>query len=214
MISMINKDGQVIYPEEADEDDDHLWDYLRHLNLMRIRPQNQWNRHHKNTGFSTRNMAPSSPTRSLWNQKTTSSQHYKGHPSTPTSTSASLGFVSPERITETFKHTTQLAQNMLSLPLKKHFKSRNPSLNRPRLREQYATDTFFSSVKGIGGEWCAQVFVGCKSLYGAVYGMATESQGSEALETFIADIGAPYHIHSDNAQMERSKSMAWNPQEI
>ena len=37
--------------------------------------------------------------------------------------------------------------------------------------------------------------------------MAQESQGKDALESFIADVGAPYHIHSDNAQMERSK--AW-----
>ena len=40
-----------------------------------------------------------------------------------------------------------------------------------------------------------------------VYGMATESQGKDALEYFITKVGAPRHIVSDNAQMERSK--AW-----
>ena len=39
-----------------------------------------------------------------------------------------------------------------------------------------------------------------------VYGMSTESQGNKALESFISDVGAPYHIHSNNAQMERSKA--------
>ena len=37
--------------------------------------------------------------------------------------------------------------------------------------------------------------------------MVQESQGKEALESFISDVRAPYHIYSNNAQMERSK--AW-----
>jgi len=37
--------------------------------------------------------------------------------------------------------------------------------------------------------------------------MATESQGEQTLEQFFADVGVPHHIHSDNAQMQRSK--AW-----
>ena len=37
--------------------------------------------------------------------------------------------------------------------------------------------------------------------------MSTESWDNKALKSFISDVGAPYHIHSDNAQMERSK--AW-----
>ena len=37
--------------------------------------------------------------------------------------------------------------------------------------------------------------------------MTTESEGPEALESFIADVGAPFHILSDNAKMETSK--AW-----
>ena len=38
--------------------------------------------------------------------------------------------------------------------------------------------------------------------------MSTESQGKDALEDFISEVGAPRHIISDNAQMERSK--AWS----
>ena len=35
--------------------------------------------------------------------------------------------------------------------------------------------------------------------------MGTESQGPEALEDFIRDHGAPYHMRTDNAQMETGK---------
>ena len=38
--------------------------------------------------------------------------------------------------------------------------------------------------------------------------MATESQGHEALQNFINDHGAPYHMRTDNAQMETGKK--WN----
>ena len=34
--------------------------------------------------------------------------------------------------------------------------------------------------------------------------MKRESDGYKALEQFIADIGAPRHLHSDNAMMETS----------
>ena len=37
--------------------------------------------------------------------------------------------------------------------------------------------------------------------------MSSENQGGDTLETFISEVGSPYHIHSDNAQMEKSK--AW-----
>ena len=42
-------------------------------------------------------------------------------------------FVSLDRVKSTFEHTTQLATNWLKLPLQRHFKSRMPQLNRPRL---------------------------------------------------------------------------------
>ena len=98
-----------------------------------------------------------------------------------------------------------MATQSSSLPKKQHFKSRYLQLNCPRLGEVYSTDTFFSSTNGIGGESCAQLYVGKKSLYTKAYGMSSESQGHATLESFIADVGAPYHIYSDNAQMERSK---------
>ena len=73
------------------------------------------------------------------------------------------------------------------------------------MRESYSTDTLFSSITGIGGTTCAQIFVGKESEYNRVYGMHSESQGSTALETFITEVGAPYNLHSDNAKMQTSK---------
>ena len=49
------------------------------------------------------------------------------------------------------------------------------------------------------------MFVGKTSRRGVVYGMSSEKQGHEALEQFIAEHGAPFHMRSDNAQMETSK---------
>ena len=101
-----------------------------------------------------------------------------------------------------------LAKNYLNPPLRRHFKSRYPQLNRNRLREQYSTDTFFSSVPTIlTGATCAQIFVGTHSIYTAVYPMKSESHGPDVLETFIANVGAPYHLMNDNEKMQTSE--AW-----
>ena len=112
-----------------------------------------------------------------------------------------------EVVEQTCKHTTNLAKVFGALPMKRHFKSRFPQLNRNRLRETYCTDTFFSSETGLGGITCAQLYCGKDSLYTKVYGMNRESQGPETLEDFIRDIGAPYNMHNDNAKMETGK--AW-----
>ena len=65
----------------------------------------------------------------------------------------------------------------------------------------------FASKKSIEGYTCAQLFVGKSSKYTAVYGMRSEDQGTEALQDFIRDVGAPYNIHSDNSKMQTSN--AW-----
>ena len=68
--------------------------------------------------------------------------------------------------------------------LKRHRKSRNPQLNRKRLMEKYATDTWYASVKAVAGETCAQIFVGMSSFYTYVIGMKTESDGPQALNFY------------------------------
>ena len=67
-------------------------------------------------------------------------------------TRAKLGWVSQNVTEHTLKATTQLSKNFLRLPLRRHFKSREPILNRNRLAEEYCTDTFFSETKSIKGK--------------------------------------------------------------
>ena len=186
-------EGQVIFPSEDDLDMD---DYLRLVNFA--------------SGESLTNIPDENAEAVLdwiYNCRRISPTTSKpGSPPDLKLLTSKFGFVSEKVIENTLAATTQLATNVLRLPLRRHFKSRYPQLNRPRLREEYCTDTFFSSVTGIGGHNCAQVFVGRNTKYGAVYGLASEHHGNEALEQFIADHGAPFHIRSDNAQMELSKN--------
>ena len=77
----------------------------------------------------------------------------------------------------------------MRIPLRQHFKARNRSLFVKRLRETFATDTFFSSKTGINGETCAQIYVGKKSHLTEIFGMTTESQMHETLQDFIRKWG-------------------------
>ena len=186
-------EGNIVYPEDDDVDED-LDEFLRTINYTEL---------DGNVDLSEDQVTATLGW--IYGERHISPVKSKQTERDPEQYTSNFGFISPAKVKETFKHTTQLATNVLRLPLRRHFKSRNPQLNRPRIREETSTDTIFSSVKGIGGETCAQVFCRKKSLKGNVYGMATESQGDEALNQFIAEQGAPYHMRSDNAQMEISK---------
>jgi len=94
------------------------------------------------------------------------------------------------------------------LQLRRHFKSRFPMFNRPRLQETYATDTWFASTRAIGGHTCAQIFYGTTSRFIVLYPMKRESDGPSALEDFIRDHGSRFTIRSDNSQMQSSE--LWN----
>ena len=112
-----------------------------------------------------------------------------------------------EIIKKTFEVTTQLAKMDVRLPLRRHFKSRFPQANVNRLRENFATDTFFSSSTGINGETMVQLFAGTKSQLVVPYGMSQESEGVSKLEDFIKDWGAPDGMIRDNSKMQNSE--AW-----
>ena len=71
-----------------------------------------------------------------------------------------FGWKSQDLIKKTFDCTTQLAKNVVRLPLHQHFNARDPSLNVRRIWEVMATDSFFASVVAIGGITCAQFYVG------------------------------------------------------
>jgi len=64
---------------------------------------------------------------------------------------------------DTLRHNTIAGKLSRSVPMSKHHKSRNPLLNRNRLREKDATDTIFSKVTSFEGYNCVQGFVGIDS---------------------------------------------------
>ena len=116
---------------------------------------------------------------------------------------------SVEVVKKTLEATTQFAKTIpMRLPLRRHMKSRFPGLNvRFRFKEMFATDTWFASVKALGGISCVQVYVGKKSIFTAVFPMTTENQMAETLQDFIRKWGAPAGLFSDNAKSETSHAV-------
>jgi len=108
-------------------------------------------------------------------------------------------------ITATLEATTRFSTSVQDLQMKRHFKSRFPSLNRIRLQETYATDTWFARTQAISGFTCAQIFYGLKSKFIVTYPMKREADGPAMLEDFIRDHGAPIKMKSYNSTMQSGK---------
>ena len=68
-----------------------------------------------------------------------------------------------EVIKRTLEVTTQWAKPVNHYPMKNHHSSRFPWHNISRLQEEVATDTYFSSIKGMDGSNCMQLYVGLLS---------------------------------------------------
>ena len=86
-----------------------------------------------------------------------------------------FGWESTDKIKTMLDKTTQHHRGVIHYPFRKHFKSRYPGANVPRLNEWVATDTFFNDtpamddgVPGHGGCTMLQVFYGLTS--GTVHG--------------------------------------------
>ena len=60
----------------------------------------------------------------------------------------------------TLQHTTRVGKISQRYPMRIHYKSRNPLLQRPRLYERYATDTIIGRYTSYEGYNFAQTFVG------------------------------------------------------
>ncbi len=118
-----------------------------------------------------------------------------------------LGYKPIDLCKKTMDATTQYARGHVELPMRDHYRSRYPALNCKRLNEIFATDTFFSSEKALGGFTCAQIFVGKSSYLTEVFGMQKESSMSDTLNDFIRKWGAPYALLSDNAKSELSNAV-------
>ena len=120
-----------------------------------------------------------------------------------------FGWASTDKIKNMLNKTTQHYQGVVHYPFRKHFKSRFPGANVPRLNEWVATDRFFNDtpamddgIPGHGGVTMLQVFYGLTS--GCVHGypMKTEKQVGEVFEDYIRKVGAPIGLKSDNTKSE------------
>jgi hypothetical protein len=115
-------------------------------------------------------------------------------------------FLYPGRIVmqKTLQNTTQYGSINMRIPMRQHYKSRNPILNRRRINESYASDTWFSTTPSYEGYNSAQVFYGIKSGVISHYGMLRETQGPDALLDFFRQEGVPLAITHDNSKMQGS----------
>jgi len=108
---------------------------------------------------------------------------------------------------KTLENTTQFGHIEHNFPMRVHHKSRNPILQRRRLNEDYATDSWFSTVTSYEGYNGAQAFFGIMSKFMSHYGFKTESEGPDCLLDFFRKEGVPISILSDNSKMQTGK--AW-----
>ena len=109
---------------------------------------------------------------------------------------------------KTIESTTQLGKHIVRYPQRAHLRSRYPQLNVTRLHERFSTDTMFSKIQALGGETCAQCYLGLTSKVLEAYGMALESEGPGSLLRFIRERGAMAGLKNDNSKMQTSKK--WN----
>jgi hypothetical protein len=96
-----------------------------------------------------------------------------------------------------------MAKLSSSIPMRRHVRSLFPFLNRKRINETVATDTFFSSVRDVSGANCAQVFYGPTSHFISVYTLKTEADDPQAFEDFARSEGLPNTICRDNSKIQR-----------
>ena len=116
-----------------------------------------------------------------------------------------FGWVSADTIRETFKHTTQWGASVGTFPMRKHLKSRNPTLNIPRRHEAVGTDTVYSNTPAVdSGVKHSQIFVRKESLVYDIYPMRSGKQFINTLEDNICRHGAMDMLISDSAKNEIS----------
>ena len=118
-----------------------------------------------------------------------------------------LGWKPQEICKKTMEATTQYARHKERLPMREHYKARDPQLNVKRLNKVFAMDTFFASTKALGGYTCAQIFTGKSSMLTECFPMRRESHLAETLQDFIRKWGAPHSLLSDNAKSEMSHAV-------
>ena len=112
------------------------------------------------------------------------------------------GWVNVDTVQKTMEQSTQWGVSIPStFPMKKHCKSRNPTLNIPRRHEPVATDTVFSDTPAVdSGVKQAEVFADA-------YPMKHGKQFVNTLEDNIRRRGAMDMLLSDSAKTEISNKV-------
>ena len=101
----------------------------------------------------------------------------------------------------TMQVTTQAGIRNVLAPGERKVRQRLNHLNFPNLKGTFYTDTMFSKVKSTRGFNAAQVFTDGRG-YDQIYPLVSKKRASEALMSFIHDVGIPQTIVSDNASEE------------
>jgi hypothetical protein len=93
---------------------------------------------------------------------------------------------------------TEIHSNALH-PIERRFRTKNMVLRYNQLSCHFTSDTFFSNVKSILQNNCAQLFM-TDFGYGKVVPMRAKSEAGHALKELIQDVGIPKHLHTDGAK--------------
>ena len=125
----------------------------------------------------------------------------KKHDQQPTTIDSYIGWVNADTVKKTFESSSQWAVTSTRFPMRKHFKSRFPPINKPHRNEAVATDTIFSDTPAIdSGVTMAQTFVGKDSLVSHVYPMHSSKQFVNTLED---NFGGQYQIWGSYEQINQ-----------
>jgi hypothetical protein len=116
-----------------------------------------------------------------------------------------LLYPSEEVTRKTLQNTTRYASINMRIPMRQHYRVRNPILQRRRINEPYSTDSWFSTVTSFEGYNVCQAFTANKSKVVSQYGMKSEGQGPDALLDFFRQEGVPISITRDNSKMQAGK---------
>jgi hypothetical protein len=104
---------------------------------------------------------------------------------------------------KTIKVTTQRGVRSALLPLSRRYRT-DRMYHKKRLRDEWATDTYFGRHKSLDGNTCAQVFAN-KKLFVEAYPMESKRFAGQALKEFIKEWGVPDKITMDGSQEQTAK---------
>ena len=101
----------------------------------------------------------------------------------------SLGLIHICYFKATFEAKNQLESNFVYLTLYIPFSYWFIQMNQPRITDYYSTNTLFTTIKDIGGNWYAHMFCGKTPLFWIVNVMGIEIKGVEKTETSTIEYG-------------------------